>query len=694
MLILSAVCLSSFFVACRNDDGGDGGNGGGENNQAAENQIRIKMDLSNSAGMLTTDGTSNSRIHRENARYLGIEPNENALALMSRSNASQSSGDDESNLKKMDSEGDVSSTVETQKGKWAGTLPNITSIGISPTNEVYFQFERTFIYRITGDSGESCDDPWSSSSPCSCQLFKLKDKLSEWTAGSAKPEFDNLECIDNEHRIDSWMASGDVFQFDSDSNVYFMAGFENSPGTVLYKVSPEKVDGKFVKTEMINRSICVRDWRVTKNGGLFYVGENCIDGNWSGDGAFFRYVSPQGTLTEVARNWWDYNFEPIEGASGDQVIFFGPDPDSSEVAQWHSACLFKFDPSLSAGSRATQLVTCNQHIWDWLELRRQTDIDTYGNYNSWNKPPYAWRTEYSNRCINNSDTFIGSSSGSPVKTILQDTAGKAYIVGDISKKNAGTLKCSLEIMGNHCVISGSPALRNASGNYTKSSCESNTGTWLMSGSCNGASTYSTTPTTCATNSGTWNLYSKWYSDIEYRIADSDNITNYESGHICFEDNLNNNSGTASSDNDTSLKLMINNIRCDQPSNGWTTDYKGMAYVNPSNNMLNLLSGTDEQVTEMWLVDNQLYYTAYAQQYRFVKEVSNTTNTTLLTDFEVYHVSRSPRGGGKVLFDGLDFTNNSYTFGDLDPSASDVKGSITSSKGLTGRLRTMVIYGSN
>jgi hypothetical protein len=28
-----------------------------------------------------------------------------------------------------------------------------------------------------------------------------------------------------------------------------MAGFENAPGTILYKVSSTKVDGKYVKTE-------------------------------------------------------------------------------------------------------------------------------------------------------------------------------------------------------------------------------------------------------------------------------------------------------------------------------------------------------------------------------------------------------------------------------------------------------------
>ena len=692
-LMLIVLLLSLALVGCsKNNDGGDGG--GGDVDEASDNLVSLKLDLSNSAGLLTTDSTSSARMHRKNARYLGIEPNERALALMQRSSAATDSGDDESNLKKVDSNGDVSSTMETLKGRWAPSLPAISSIGISPAKEAYFQFERNFVYRTTDDSGKSCDDPWSASSPCSCQLFKLKSTLSEWADGSAKPEFDNMECVDNEHRLDSWMATGAMFQFDSSSNVYFLAGFENAQGTVLYKVSKEKVDGKFQKTEMVNRSICVRDWRVTKNGGLFYVGENCLDGQWSGDGAFFRYVSPEGTLTEVARNWWDYNFEPIEGASGDQVIFFGPDPDSSEVAQWNSACLFKFDPSLAAGSRATRLVTCNQDIWNWLELRRQIDKDTYGSYQTWNKPPFAWRAEFTNRCLNNSDTFIGSSSGSPVKTIVQDSLGKAYIVGDISKKNAGTLKCTVEMKGNYCVLNGIPALRNSSDNYTNSTCVSDGGTWTIKGYCSGGN-YASTPSTCT---GTWESNNWWYNDIEYKISDTDNVTTYETGHICLEEGDNSSSFSAgvsiSSDNDTTMKVSINHLRCDEPSSGWTTDYKGMAYVDNSTNMLDLLSGTDEQVSEMWLVNDELYYTAYAQQYRFVKEKTSDNNTTLLTNFEVYHVGPSPRGGGKILFDGLNFSNNSYTFGDLDPSANDVKGSITTSSGLTGRIRTMVIYGTD
>ena len=267
--------------------------------------------------------------------------------------------------------------METETGEWAPSIPIVKSIGISPNKDVYIQFERNFVYRTTDDNGGSCSDPWSASSPCSCQLFKLNSTLTEWTSGTASSEFDNLECIDNEHRLDSWNQTGGTFQFDSSSNVYFMAGFENAPGTILYKVSSTKVDGKYVKTEMVNKSICIRDWRVTDGGGLFYVGENCIDGQWSGSGAFFRYVSPSGVLVEIARNWWEYTFQPIEGVSGDQVLFFGPDPDSSSVAAWDSTCLFKFDPALASGSRGTKLVSCNQHIWDWLELKRSEDIAIY-----------------------------------------------------------------------------------------------------------------------------------------------------------------------------------------------------------------------------------------------------------------------------------------------------------------------------
>ena len=695
LAIVVILSLSFVIVGCSENDGdGDGRHTPGNDNvdEATGQLVSLKMDLSDSAGLLTTDSSETSRQHIENARYLGIEPNAGALRAVGRADALLKSSE-KSNLKKIDSEGKVGSAVESKTGEWAPSIPIVKSIGISPNKDVYIQFERNFVYRTTDDNGGSCSDPWSASSPCSCQLFKLNSTLTEWTSGTASSEFDNLECIDNEHRLDSWNQTGGTFQFDSSSNVYFMAGFENAPGTILYKVSSTKVDGKYVKTEMVNKSICIRDWRVTDGGGLFYVGENCIDGQWSGSGAFFRYVSPSGVLVEIARNWWEYTFQPIEGVSGDQVLFFGPDPDSSSVAAWDSTCLFKFDPALASGSRGTKLVSCNQHIWDWLELKRSEDIAIYGNHQRWQNPPSAWRSEYKNRCLNNSDTFIGGNSGTPVKSIVQDASGKAYIVGDISKKNAGEYSCSLEIKGNHCVINSIPVLRrNATDNYTNSTCTTDGGTWTRNGWCEGGNNQST-PSTCT---GTWKDYGTWYNNIKYKIANTDNVTTYETGHVCLEVGDNNSSFAGdlaiSDDNVTTMKLKINNFDCSQPSNGWTTSYKGLAYVNPTTKMLDLKSATTEQVTEMWLIKDSLYYSSYASKYLFMKNVDNSTNTTLLSDLEVYHAGPSPKKSGWVFFDGLDFTNNSYTLGDLNPGATDVKASIEKVTGLTGRIKSMVIYG--
>ena len=692
--IIITLSLSFVIVGCSSNDGeensGDGNSG--DVDQASGQLVNLKMDLSDSAGLLTTDSSETSRQHIENARYLGIEPNVRALRAMGRADALLKSSD-KSNLKKIDSDGTVGSAVETKTGEWAPSIPIVKSIGISPNKDVYIQFEHNFVYRTTDDNGGSCSDPWSASSPCSCQLFKLKSTLTEWTSGTASSEFDNLECIDNEHRLDSWSQTGATFQFDSSSNVYYMAGFENAQGTILYKVSPTKVDGKYVKTEMVNKSICIRDWRVTDGGGLFYVGENCIDGQWSGSGAFFRYVSPSGVLVEIARNWWEYTFQPIEGVAGDQVLFFGPDPDSSSVAAWDSTCLFKFDPALASGSRGTKLVSCNQHIWDWLELKRSEDIAIFGNHQRWQNPPAAWRSEYKNRCLNNSDTFIGGNSGTPVKSIVQDASGKAYIVGDISKKNAGEYSCGLEIKGNHCVINSIPVLRrNATDNYTNSTCTTDSGTWTRNGWCEGGNSQST-PSTCT---GTWKDYGTWYNNIKYKIANTDNVTTYETGHVCLEvgDNSSSFAGglTLSDDNVTAMKLKINNFDCSQPSDGWTTSYKGLAYVNPTTKMLDLKSATTEQVTEMWLIKDSLYYSSYASKYLFMKNVDNSTNTTLLTDLEVYHAGPSPKKSGWIFFDGLDFTNNSYSLGDLNPGATDVKASIEKVTGLTGRIKSMVIYG--
>lgn len=59
------------------------------------------------------------------------------------------------------------------------------------------------------------------------------------------------------------------------------------------------------------------------------------------------------------------------------------------------------------------------------------------------------------------------------------------------------------------------------------------------------------------------------------------------------------------------------------------------------------------------------------------------------NIEVYNLSEAPerdeRGLSKLYFDGLDFSNNSYTCGTIS-----MNGEISKKTGLTGTLKTMVV----
>ncbi len=77
--MLVVIFLTLALLGCGKNDG-DGGDDCCDD--ASDNLVSLKMDLSSSAGLLTTDSTASARMHRKNARYLGIEPNERALAIM------------------------------------------------------------------------------------------------------------------------------------------------------------------------------------------------------------------------------------------------------------------------------------------------------------------------------------------------------------------------------------------------------------------------------------------------------------------------------------------------------------------------------------------------------------------------------------------------------------------------------------
>ena len=667
--------------------------------------------------MIITDGSGDRSIarHLANAAYLGISPKPEALTAVDSLTLRDNHEEGALNLRKIDTSGIVSPMMRRNPRllvEGQGPLPKVSSIGISPAGDVYFHFEFSFVFREFDNNRKRCENPWEQDSPCSCQLFKAKQTLSEMASGQAPPREGNVECIDPISSIPWGADSSKVFQFDSASNVYFQGVLEGANQPALYRVARNKVNGRFVQDEIINSNICVGAYQIMPGGGLFYVGQNCLGGQWGGaDGSYFRYVSPAGGLIEIARNWWDFQFEAYASPTGDKVVFYGPDPDASAVASWESACLFEFDPAKPQGERSTKLVSCNNNMWDWLGMRRAIDIATYGDHEQWRNPPAAWRTEYTRRCLSDNDTFIGG-NGNPIRSLYRAADSKEYLVGNISQKNKGELQCQVELRGPHCLINNKPSLKNSAGIHTSTTCSTDGGTWVADGWCDDpegnfyedkASCDADAVGTGAGNiigNATWHYHGgAWYDLIKYDPAVDQGNGNIQ-GEICLEEGLTFDENGANTEwdswtdtSDTTM-LKLNGIQCDEPAEKWTTEYKAIALVNRDTGQLGLLTPIEEQVSSMWTVRNTIYYSGFKQGlYIFNQVVPDTTNINLLSNFEVYHVTPSPRGATRVMFDGLNFGNNDYTFGDMDPTAVNVEASISISTGLSGRVKTMLIYGN-
>ena len=97
---------------------------------------------------------------------------------------------------------------DSEHGSSIQELPNLATIAVSPTKEVYLHFERQFIYRDSPPDS----DPWKDGSGYQCQIFKIKGGTLD-NLLVTPPEKGNLECIDNMRHIDSWRANKNgVFQ--------------------------------------------------------------------------------------------------------------------------------------------------------------------------------------------------------------------------------------------------------------------------------------------------------------------------------------------------------------------------------------------------------------------------------------------------------------------------------------------------
>ncbi|MCX6128412.1 MAG: hypothetical protein NTX25_05025, partial [Proteobacteria bacterium] len=392
-----------------NDDNKNfNGGGGGQSLQT------VTADFSGAVGVLVIDSSQSGSL-----RLNGFANESMSLA---------DSGSNDTSLVKVDNQGDIKSALSTAEsdsengGCCQQPLPRIKTIAVSPNKEIYLHFERPFVYKAP-DSPEGWSKANDPVNGYQCQIFKVKGgDLDDLRVNPPDPSAGNLECLDSEHFVDSWQAQrNSVFQFDKDSNVYYPGSLPNGGGKmVVYK---RTADG--TTSEVINSNICVQDFLVAKSGGVFYTGTSKCDGSGGGSGGFFRYVSPSSSVIEIARDWWNFVFEPISTSSADKAVFFGPDPRSSTTASWNSACLFAFDPAggSSASDRINNVITCGADIWSWIQMTRTEDVAAYGSgyQNGNSSPSNAWITEFKSRCESSGKVFAGG--GSQISAIKQTSDG-------------------------------------------------------------------------------------------------------------------------------------------------------------------------------------------------------------------------------------------------------------------------------
>lgn len=688
---------------------------------------------------------------------LVLDPSVGGMGLMEGGG----SGSGEDSFVKIQDDGEIAPILQVEKAEnqnWGGPnngLPKIKTIAVSPIKEVFLHFEYPFVYRSQeepqylpkpgcepyqggggnpppgpmppecngpGEENPNYLDPWKMENGFQCQIFKVKGgNLDELIAGSGGSE---LECLDNVHFIDSWQANrNSVFQFDDEGNVYYPGSSPNSGGRmVVYK---RATDGN-VK-EMINANICVQDFLVTANGGMFYTGSSSCGGSGGASGGFFRYVAPEGgALREIARDWWNFVYEAVAGATTDKAVFFGPDPRSATTASWNSACLFRYDPS--AGSSAQQtisdVITCGSDIWSWMNMTRNEDITTYGQgFNSPDRTPTsAWKTEFARRCESSGQVFAGG--GSQINAIKQDSQGNVYVIGQVRKKKAGKVSCNVQIKGAHCVDKdGIPHLPAEHADYADAdSCTGGGGTWKDDGNgycraINGASTRDlwekTTADAClATNPSTVDMNGadpvvtpaasvKWfytqntdYNNVATPICAE--TSNVPTGKRIWDWDVNSEASTdGTTVTYTTPKFASDWWNCSPESsasnNGgggdqWLEEYKGLAQVNESTKSLELRSGVDEQAIQLWLINDVPYYSSYntTEGKYYLKRYYNNQVQTVAENFETYNLSEG-NAAGMFYYDGLNFETNEYSFGTINKSTFEM----TKKTGLTGQVKMIV-----
>ena len=544
-------------------------------------------------------------------------------------------------------------------------MPRVTALGLSPDGNVYVLFERSFMYRQPSlEEITSGADVFGPTSPYRCQLFRANGS---WQEGSAQ-SLAELECVTNEHEVRTWDTKR-VMQFDASGKLYFRAALPMQSKEVFYQYDPVTR----ALSEKVNGNICWRDVQVTPRGSLFYTGTTGSNGDCGGT-SFFRYVSADNRLTEIARDWWNFKYlaeQDPDDPTNERIIFYGPDPNSTSAYGWDTACLYRYNPAAEDPTgRVERLVECSTDPYRYV----------FGTNPSGEPMSDEEFVPFSERCQSDGQLFVG---GEGVTGLSQLQDGTLFVIGKFQKKVAGEVHCRMEATVDHCT-SLDPA------HDSQEACEAAGQQWVFAQDHCSDAAYQD-PFECESNEGTW-LRGTSYSS--YEVSGAACLTSPREGVARgFVDCRPSGSGDASA----------------QGGLGLTREVNGLAYLAPradaTGSELVLLSDPTEKVERYWALEGEngpeLYYSVYAAgQYslRLATQVEvdgqvEVQRRLLLEDYEVYNLQRDPADPRRVMFDALNFATNEYLFGSADASLAtpeEVLASVEAVQGVSGRVETLIV----
>lgn len=655
---LSLICITVLIAAC--------GGGGGDNGDGSDSFF---SDGSTESGDCAGGGWCGSATITVTADISGAKSlltlQDNSASVVSNvaKGASKALVGTESKFYKLLEDGSFASVItasSTQSSDATADLPPISYIASNDLGDVFIAFEHPFMYQTPPDE---YSDPWSPSSPYTCQLFRVNSTITEAATGGADT---GLCCITNTLELNTWDFRTSKIQFDSSGNAYFTAHVPQNWKDVMIKwtrsATPTTDDNgvctypSTALSEVINANIVFRDYLVVPTGGVFYTGITSTNGDYSGgNDSFLRFRADGGALQEITSGWWDYVFAPVgvddallgidtsialATSVSERVLFYGPDPLLATSPDWNDSCLYLYDPNLSGAARSTEIADCEIDIYNYVNWA--DDLAT--KKSRCTEAKYMMGGNNQPKKILLADSYdVSTKYIKDVDYAEADGKKEIFVVGDVFAKKAGEWRFDICIDEAHCTIDGVPS-------YTHNTANA------------GAD-----EAACTAASGTWNADNDCYN----QLVDAALLSAIVDG--------------------SDATWQINGQWCETPGTDWRDTYSGIVRVNYTDadtKSVTLLSDTDEIVRNGWVVNSRVFFSTFnvTDGSYHLMEVGNAS--AILDGYEVYELFKDPNNANGLYFNGLRFSDNAYVMGTFEPD--DVDGTFEVESGITGQIETLIV----